>query len=85
MSAPDPIFCGVGLGRTPLLTRVRVLPWQKDTLRGVHEVRGGKEGEQEKKDKEKESEKGNPARTTRVARCRRGGGCLSAKRMSGLG
>lgn len=39
-----PIFCEVGLDRTPLLTRVRVLPWQKDILRGVHEERGRGEG-----------------------------------------
>lgn len=54
MSALDPIFCGVGLDRTPLLTRVRVLPWQKDTLQGVHEERGEEKGEQEKKDRKEE-------------------------------
>lgn len=53
MSALNPIFCGVGLDRTPLLTRVRVLPWQKDTFQEV-EGRGEKKGEQEKKDRKGE-------------------------------
>lgn len=44
------IFCKVGLDRTPLLTRVRVLPWQKDTLGAVYKEQGETEWEQKKKD-----------------------------------
>lgn len=44
-----PIFCEVGLDRTPLMTRVRVLPWQKDILRRPRRAREGRRGNRKRK------------------------------------
>lgn len=79
----EPIFCGVGLDRTPLLTRVCVLPRQKDTLRTVH--KGWREEEGSRKRKMVRKREKDTCRTTRVAPCRRGGGWFVGKTDVGLG
>lgn len=56
MSALNPIFCGVDLDRTPLLTRVRVLPWQKDILQEVLGEERRRENGKRKIEREREKD-----------------------------